>query len=190
MMILPEKGIGVFFATNAVPPENTPVQWLIWNTLLSLALPGTWPRPASKPPAPDSHGNIEGENLQVVQMTGGNLDFQNFKKLSRQFQIFWSGAKDQNKLVLRFQVPRAGNYSLQGTFAHNRDFGKVSLKVGTLERSLNFHADKLGWDRVSLGECQLDAGPQNITVIAQDSAGRNGVAYHLGLDALSFRLVD
>jgi CubicO group peptidase (beta-lactamase class C family) len=190
MMILPDKGIGVFFATNAVPSEKTPAQWLIWNTLLSLALPGNWPRPALKPPAPNSRGVIEGEALEVVQMTGGSVDFQNFKQLSRQFQIWWSGAKDKNKLVLRFQVPRAGNYSLEGIFAHNRDFGKVTIKVGALERSLNFHADKLGWDRVSLGECQLDAGPQNITVIAQGSAGQNGVACHLGLDTLSLRLVE
>ena len=128
--------------------------------------------------------------MQLVQITGGSLDFQNFKQLSRQFQIWWSGAKDKDKLVLRFQVPRAGKYALQGIFAHNRDFGRVTIKVGTLERSLNFHADKLGWDRVTLGDCQLEAGPQNLTVIAQGSAGKNGVACHLGLDALSLRPVD
>jgi CubicO group peptidase (beta-lactamase class C family) len=190
VMILPERGIGVFYATNAVPPEKGPSQWLIWNTLLSMALPGSWPRPASKPPAPDSHGIIEGEGLQVVEVTGGSIDFQNFKQLSRQFQIWWSGAKDKDRLVLKFQVPRAGSYAIAGTFAHNRDFGKVILKVGTQERALSFHADKLVWRRVDLGECQLDAGPQTVTVIAQGSAGQNGVACHLGLDTLSVRPVE
>jgi D-alanyl-D-alanine carboxypeptidase len=190
LIILPEREVAVFFASNAVPPENTPVNWLIWNTLMGLALPGRWPRPALRPPAPNSEGIIEGEALQVVKLTGGSLDFQNFKRLSRQFQLFWSGAKDGNILVLRFQLPREGKYALQGVFARNRDFGNVTIRVGNLERSLSFHAPKLGWGEVSLGECSLAAGPQEITVIAKDSACQNGIACHLGLDVLSLRPID
>jgi D-alanyl-D-alanine carboxypeptidase len=190
MMILPERGVGVFFATNAVPPENTPANWLVWNTLLARALPGRWPRPALRPPAPNSEGSIEGEALQVAKLTGGNIDFQNFKQLSGGFQIWWSGAKEGDTLVLRLQLPRAGKYSLQGVFARNRDFGNVTIRVGNLERSLNFHSQRLSWAQVSLGECTLNAGPQDLTVVANGSAGQNGVACHLGLDTLSLRAID
>lgn len=187
MMILPERRVGIFFAVNCVPAERTPTEWFIWNTLVSLALPGKWPGPAAKPPVPDSRNIIEGEALQVVQLTGGHLEFQNFKKTSSQFQLFWSGARNGEQLVLRFQVPSAGNYSLDGTFAHNRDFGTAHFKIGSLEKSLNFRADKLGWSRVNLGECRLDAGPQTIVVTARGSAGHNGIECHLGFDALEIR---
>ena len=133
LMILPDRGVGIFFACNAVPPENTPANWLIWNTLVASALPGRWPRPALRPP-PNSRDVIEGEALQVVKLTGGSIDFQNFKQLSRQFQIWWSGAKDGDRLVLRFQLPQGGKYSLEGVFARNRDFGGVTIHVGNLER--------------------------------------------------------
>jgi CubicO group peptidase (beta-lactamase class C family) len=190
LMILPDRGVGIFFACNAVPPENAPSNWLIWNTLVASALPGRWPRPALRPPRPNSQGVIEGEALQVVKLTGGSIDFQNFKQLSRQFQIWWSGAKDGDRLALRFQLPQGRKYSLEGVFARNRDFGGVTIRVGNLERSLNFHSPSLGWGKVSLGECSLDAGAQNMTVIAKGSAGQNGIACHLGLDTLSLRAVD
>jgi CubicO group peptidase (beta-lactamase class C family) len=87
LMILPERGVGVFFATNVVPPPNTPSQFLIWNTLVARALEGHWPKPSLAPPEPNARGTIEGEALEVVKITGGSLDFQNFKRISGQFQI-------------------------------------------------------------------------------------------------------
>jgi hypothetical protein len=56
--------------------------------------------------------------------------------------------------------------------------------------SASVHAPRLGWGQVSLGECALDAGPQNMTVVASGSAGQNGIACHLGLDTLMLRSID
>jgi hypothetical protein len=89
--------------------------------------------------------------------------------------------------VLRFQAPRAGQYTVKTICARNGDFGRVTFKVGNIARQLNFHADKLSWGQYQLGDCQLEAGPQDITITAHGSSGQNGIVCHLGLDALSLR---
>ena len=184
LMILPERGVGIFVAVNAVPPDNIPAHWMLWNTLLASALPGKWPRPALQPPKPNAAGTVEGEALEVVRLTGGSVDFQNFNELSQKFQLWWSGAKDGNELVLRLHVPRQGRYSVEGIFARNADFGEATIKFGDIEKRLTFKTDRLNWERIGLGETKLAAGPQELHVTAHGSAGQQGVVCHLGLDVL------
>ena len=52
------------------------------------ALPDRWPRPASHPPKPDANGVVEGEALQIIGLTAGSVEIQDFANLSKKFQLW------------------------------------------------------------------------------------------------------
>ena len=92
-LILLDRGVGVFYAMTAAPPENIPTGWLALTTMLATALPDRWPRPASHPPKPDANGVVEGEALQIIGLTAGSVEIQDFADLSKKFQLWWRGER-------------------------------------------------------------------------------------------------
>jgi hypothetical protein len=56
-----------------------------------------------------------------------------------------------------------------------------------LRTRLSFHADKLVWETMPLGESVLDAGVHELAVTAHRNAGDDGITHHLGLDLLRLR---
>jgi hypothetical protein len=189
LMLLPERGLGIFLAVNAPAVEVVPTHWMIWNTLLATALPGKWPRPSQKPPAP-SNGLIEGEALDLVRITSGRLEFLNFDNLSQKIFLWWADAKDGKQLVMSFRIPQKGRYGVEGVFTFNRDFGAVTIRLGSTQKRIDFRANNLRWETVSLGDIMLDAGVHEITVTAHGNSDENGILGHLGLDVLKFRKLD
>jgi hypothetical protein len=185
-MLLPDAGVGVFVAMNAAPKQPDHASWASATTVLSQGLSGRWPAPALSPPLIPESGVVEGEALEIAQMTGGAVDFQNFNHLSGGFQLFWFGAHDNDQLTLRARIRKAGRYRLKGNFAVNRDFGEATIHMGSLECRLDFHADQLGWRVLDLGSVSLSSGPLEIQVLAHRSSGVDGVFCHLALDALAF----
>ena len=186
--LLPERGAGVFLAANAVPPPESRAAGFLRVALLADALPGRGPRPALDPPLLAPPGEIEGEALEVVRLTGGGVQFQNFPRLSGGFQLWWSGAEDGDTLVLRGRAARAGRYAVSAVFGSNRDFGAATVAIaGGLSRRLDFKADALRWDDRDLGETTLPSGPFDVTVTAHGSAGAGGIVCHLALDVLRLR---
>jgi CubicO group peptidase (beta-lactamase class C family) len=181
-----ERGIGIFAAANALPPANIPSLFMSSNTLIATALPGERPQPATSPPAPDANGTIEGEALEFIRISGGNLDFQGFRNLSGGFQLTWSGAKTGDKLVLRLKVPARARYAVEGVFARNVDYGSVTIGLGAIQKQVHFKGDRLAWETIPLGETVLDAGPHDLTVTA---LGNAGTSYHLGIDLLRLKAV-
>jgi CubicO group peptidase (beta-lactamase class C family) len=187
-MILLDRGVGVLSAINAVPPDDNPQHFFIMQTLLASALPDR-PAPAIVPPQPDADGNIEGEALDIAHVGGGHMNFQSFPDLSNKWQLWWTGAKDGQQLLLRLSVPTKGRYSIDGTFAQNRDYGDATFALRDLRTRLSFRTDKLVWGPLSLGEAQLEAGVNELTVTAHGNAGENGIFCHLGLDVLRLRKI-
>ncbi len=186
LMLLPERGLGIFLAVNASAVDLIPTHWMIWNTLLATALPGKWPRPAQKPPAP-SNGLIEGEALNFVRIDSGELEFQNFDNLSHKINLFWAGAKHGKQLVMSFQIAKKGRYAVDGVFTFSTDYGAVTVKLGGTQKKIDFRSKNLRWETVSLGDIMLDAGVHQITFTAHGNSGENGIVSHLGLDVLKFR---
>ena len=128
----------MFYAMNAVPPENIPTGWLALNIMLATALPDRWPRPASHPPKPDANGVVEGEAFQIIGLTAGSVEIQDFANLSKKFQLWWRGAKEGDRLMLRFEVPHRGRYAVDGEFCHAADRGDVTLQLGSIRKRLSF----------------------------------------------------
>jgi CubicO group peptidase (beta-lactamase class C family) len=186
-MILLEQGVGFLSVINAAPPPESQQSFFIMNTLHASAQPGRWPAPSLAPPSPNAAGEIEGEALEIAQVGGGQVRFQSFPQLSRQWQLLWTGAKDGKRLVLRFAIPAKGRYAIEGSFARNRDYGDATFALGSLRTRLSFNVDKLVWETMPLGEVSLDAGVHELAVTAHRNAGEDGIACHLGLDVLRLR---
>jgi CubicO group peptidase (beta-lactamase class C family) len=187
-MILLDRGFGLFTAINAAPPPENPQNFFLMQTLLSFAQPGR-PAPALVPPQPDADGKIEGEALDIAHVGGGHIAFQRFQRLSREWQLWWNGAKDGEQLQLRFAVPASGRYAIEGTFARNRDYGDATFALRGLRTRLSFRADRLAWETMPLGETVLEAGVHELAVTANGNAGADGIACHLGLDVLRLRQI-
>jgi hypothetical protein len=156
--------------------------------MLSFAQPGR-PAPALAPPPPDAAGNIEGEALDVAHVGGGHIGFQSFPHLSGRWQLWWTGAKDGQQLLLRLMVPAAGRYAIDGTFARNRDYGDATFTLRSLRTRLSFRTDTLVWETIPLGEVLLQSGVHELTVTAHGNAGEGGLFCHLGLDVLRLRQI-
>ncbi len=187
-MILLDRGAGILSVMNAVPPPENPHSFFMMQTLLSFAQPGR-PAPALAPPLPDAAGNIEGEALDIAHVGGGHAQFQNVPNLSGQWQLWWTGAKDGQQLLLRLMVPKAGRYAIEGIFARNRDYGDATFALRSLRTRLSFRTDRLVWETMPLGEVVLEAGVHELTVTAHGNAGEGGLFCHLGLDVLRLSLI-
>jgi CubicO group peptidase (beta-lactamase class C family) len=187
-MILLDRGVGVLSVINALPPPENPHSFFMMQTLLAFAQPGR-PAPALAPPQPDAEGNIEGEALDIAHVGGGHAQFQSFPNLSGRWQLWWTGAKDGQQLLLRMKVPATGRYSIEGSFARNRDYGDATFALRGLRTRLSFRTDKLDWETMRLGETPLEAGVHDLIVTAHGNAGEGGIACHLGLDVLRLRQI-
>src|SRR5262249_41488781 len=96
-MMLLERGAGILSVINALPPPENPHSFFMMNTLLASALPGR-PAPSLAPPRPNAAGEIEGEALDVAHVDGGRVQFQNVPQLSGHWQLWWTGARDGQRL--------------------------------------------------------------------------------------------
>lgn len=92
-------------------------------------------------------------------------------------------------MLLRLKVPATGRYSIEGSFARNRDYGDATFALRGLRTRLSFRTDKLAWETMPLGETPLEAGVHELTVTAHGNAGEGGITCHLGLDVLRLRRI-
>ena len=185
--LLPDKNLGVFFATNVNPPPHSLASWFVMNTLFATALPGQWPLPALDPPAISPTGTVEGEALEIVSAGSGGVEFQRFGQLSGRFQLWWYGAQDGETLVLRAQAARAGRYRVDGIFAGNNDFGAATIEIGGTKTRLDFKNQTLEWGTFQLGESVLTQAPCEIRITAHGSSGTASITCHAAIDALRFQ---
>jgi len=118
-------------------------------------------------PLPAVAGALEGENLNVVSKTGGNLTNQTgFWELSKGAQLFWTEPVKGDKLVLKFPVAKAGRYEVVGNFCVARDYGIHQFRVNgsTPTAPIDFHGEGITWRKVSLGTFDLPAGESTLEV--------------------------
>jgi hypothetical protein len=143
------------------------------------------PRPV---PGPESvEGAIEGEKMKVVGRSGGITELQAFTDLSAGRQFWWRDAKPGDRLVLEFDVEKAGRYKVVGHFCQARDYGTHRLRLAGKEvdgSPLDFYSKDLGWAKRTLGVFDLPAGKTRLEV---EVAGTNPAAeprHMFGLDYL------
>jgi hypothetical protein len=136
-------------------------------------------------------GALEGESLKVIEATSGQARVQKmgaFKtdRWSGDEQLFWTGAKPGDRLVLEISVPTAGRYEIAAALTMARDYAVVQLRLEgqPLGEALDLYhyPDVVSTGPLLLGERELAAGPHRLAIEiigANDSAVK---AHMVGLD--------
>ncbi len=136
-------------------------------------------------------GAIEGEEMEELERTGGSLEVQPWDGLSNENHRWWRDAKAGQRLVLGFQVDKAGKYKVFGRFLSAGDYGihQVSINEQRAGAARDFYHDGVKpTDEMLLGEFELRAGQNRITVEVTGANANAKPGKMFGLDYL--RLVE
>ncbi|MFN0079867.1 MAG: PVC-type heme-binding CxxCH protein [Prosthecobacter sp.] len=126
---------------------------------------------AVKAGAKNVEGALEGETLKIIAKTGGGTRIQGMggfgNKWSGGSQLWWTGAKPDQKLTLAIPVKEAGKYHLLGVLTMARDYGVISITLDGKPVASSFdgyHADKvILTDELDWGTHELTAGDHQFT---------------------------
>ena len=116
-------------------------------------------------------GALEGESLKIIAKTGGGTRIQGMggfgNKWSGGSQLWWTGAKPDQKLTLAIPVKEAGKYQLLGVLTMARDYGVTSIALDGKPVASSFdgyHADKvILTDELDWGTHELIPGDHVLT---------------------------
>jgi len=138
---------------------------------------------------------LEGENLKIVKYTGQARaqGMSGFKEdsWSGDSQLWWTGGRPGDQLVLEFQVAESGTYDLATAFTKAHDYGQVRVKLDgkvDLLPQVDCYEPRpkvITTGELSMGKHQLEAGTHQLVV---DILGANPAAtkgYMFGIDYLS-----
>jgi hypothetical protein len=129
---------------------------------------------------------IEGETLKVLECSGGTTEVQNIPTIgwSNNRQLWWKGAKENDRLVVEFGVEEAGNYDMTIGMTKARDYGIVSIAVNSETKLdlIDLYNQSVIATEVKLPPCRLNSG-RNKLQVAILGANPSAVKSHMfGLD--------
>jgi len=135
-------------------------------------------------------GAFEGEGLKILQKSAGDARPQELlqfgaNKWSGDAQLWWTGAKPGDTLVLAIPVAQAGKYELQVQLTRARDYGIVQLcldeeKLGEPSDLYNPAVVPTGIMRFGMHE--LDKGEHRLSIEIVGANDKAVKAYMFGLD--------
>ena len=120
------------------------------------------------PKPPKVEGAIEGENLKILEKTGGVTEIQDIPHFnwSGWKQIWWRDAKPGERIVFDLPVDKKGTYKLTASLTKAVDYGivKLSLDGKPLGEPIDlFHGGVIN-RTYALGTHELAAGPHKLSV--------------------------
>lgn len=136
---------------------------------------------------------IEAESMKIISVGAGKVRPQSmsgFKsdRWSGGAQLFWSGATPRARLILEFDVPKAGSFDIEASFTTAPDYAIINVLLD--DKSLGEPLDLFGYPNVrttgtlELGTRTLAEGKHRIT-LETISANPSAVkAYMVGFDYL------
>ena len=139
-------------------------------------------------------GAIEGEDLKVVEMTGGEREIQDIPQFnwSGWKQIWWKHAKSGDRLVLELPVEKAGTYRLSASLTKAVDYGiaQLSLDGKPLGEPIDFFHDGVVNQVYALGTHQLDTGSHKLSIEITGSYPKAAESHMFGIDYLKLDPVE
>jgi hypothetical protein len=137
--------------------------------------------------------NIEGESLELPTVPSGQIEVQtieardDFRWAGNQ-QLWWRDGKPQDELLLKIDVPQAGDYELLVNLTKAPDYGIVSIWLDDHQdqaKTIDAYAPQLAVSQeISLGQFALTAG-QHLLHIKIEGTHKQSIARHMfGLDYL------
>ena len=145
---------------------------------------------AGSGPSAKIEGALEGEDLKVLAIKGGNAKPQAMGGFGNEWsnakQLWWTGAKPGATLTLELPVAEKGKYQILGALTKARDYGIIDVSldgkaVGSDYDCFNgpkvIHTDELDW-----GTHDLDKGPHKLQFIIKGANAGALKSYMVGLD--------
>ena len=142
-----------------------------------------------EPEIPRVKGALEGERLKILSKTAGNARPQDMAHYgpawSGESQLWWTGAKPGDRLVLEVPLEKAGKYKIVANLTKAIDYGihQLSLDGRKLGSALDLYNDGVvPTGPVDLGTHELAAGKHKLTVEITGANPKAQKAYMFGLD--------
>ena len=144
---------------------------------------------AKKPEPKIVKGAIEAETMDVVSKTAGGPRTQRMSHYgngwSSDAQLWWTGAKPGDRLVIEVPVKEAGTYRLVVNLTKAIDYGihQLSLDGKRLAEPIDcYNNGVVATGPVDLGTHDLDVGKHQLTVEITGANPKAKKAYMFGLD--------
>jgi hypothetical protein len=133
-------------------------------------------------------GVLEGENLKVAKVTGGNVIVQEVSEFawSGDKQAWWVDSKVGDALTLEFPVKTAGRYDVVANLTKANDYAVVSVAVNDKSAAARFDRfnPTVAHDELRIGEFDLSRGTNRITFRIEGANPQALKKYFVGLDYL------
>ena len=174
----------------------------ITNLVAYLASPTQVPLPGQPSPIDPDTGRVpaclEGETLKILKKSAGTVEsqpMQSFKndKWSAAAQLWWTGAKPADTLVLELPVDKPGLYDVLAVLTKAHDYAVVQLTLDNqkLDGPLDLYhpTDVLNTKLITLGQAQLGKGPHTFTIKIVTAHPDATKAFMFGLDYILLKPV-
>lgn len=161
-----------------------------------VQVPLRGPRPEFDSTSGKVPGAIEGETMKVLEKSRGNAGRQDMApfpkdRWSGRDHLWWTGAREGDRLVLEFEVPAAGRFELEAVMTKARDYAIVQLAIDDqpLGTAVDlFHTpDVITTGLVSLGARELTAGVHRLQVEIIGKHPEAAPGYMFGLDFIRLK---
>jgi putative heme-binding domain-containing protein len=155
---------------------------------VQVAMPGEGPEDKTMRVA----GAIEGESMKILARAGAPQpqDMKPFpdSRWSGDEQLWWTGAKPGDQLVLELPIAQPGRYQVQAVLTRAPDYGVVRFRLDG-ELLSDKQIDLFGWNvtttpLLTLGERELTAGVHRFTLEITGANPEAVKSYMIGLDYL------
>ncbi|MCP4707047.1 MAG: DUF2961 domain-containing protein [Planctomycetes bacterium] len=140
-----------------------------------------------KPPR-KVEGALEGELLEVKEVTGGGVRVQNVARFnwSNDRQVWWVDGGVGDRLVLEFEAQQAGRVRVAAGLTKASDYGVVKIGVNgaTVIEQLDLYNPQVTGEEIVLGWCEVKQGANRleVTIVGANKAALK--RYMFGLDYL------
>jgi hypothetical protein len=133
-------------------------------------------------------GVLEGEDLTVVEMTGGNVVIQDIPafRWSGDKQLWWIDAQVGDELCVEFPVKKPGRYQLTANLTKANDYATVRVSVNDepVEQSFDRYHPTVSHDPIALGAFELREGTNRLILQIEGANPDALKKYFVGLDYL------
>ncbi|MDQ3682839.1 MAG: DUF2961 domain-containing protein [Bacteroidota bacterium] len=134
------------------------------------------------------NGRIEGEKMVLEKVTGGDFRYQNSKRYGwgDNMQVFWSGAKVEDKLTLSFIAEKEGEYDVTARVTFASDYGKFYISLNNIKTQsiVDVYSDKLSVKTISLGRFPIKKGKNILELTVAEARENEKKTAFMGLDYL------
>ncbi|MHC4743825.1 MAG: glycoside hydrolase family 172 protein, partial [Planctomycetota bacterium] len=131
-------------------------------------------------------GAIEGENVTVLEKTGGTTEIQHSMNFnwSRNAQLWWRDGRVNDRLLVEFEVPQSGTYNVTLGITKAIDYAICRIEInGEIKaRSADFFNNGVIARELRLGRCRLLKGKNKLRVTITGSNPEAIKKHMFGLD--------